>query len=270
LNNNDDRLPSRHAASRVNARARTTDAEYRPFVPILQRAIDLGRGPEGLISWLRGHLRSSTGTDHSVNIVHRLATELARSAGVKPKTNWHRATLRNGLNDTTMDEFLNEATGGVQSESRPLAAASACRSRETIIVAEDDPSVRELIRYVLNREGFRVFAAKHGREAIAIADAYDGLIELLVTDVIMPEMSGVKLAGHLCVSRPEIRVLFLSGSTDEAIDRYGIRRSDSAFLEKPFTPTELVRRINEVLCAASVQILPAPRRPCPPPGFEDC
>lgn len=229
----------------------------RSIKPILRRALRLGRGPESLLVWLRQRTRFSSETDCVLDdgYVHQLAVELSRSAGVRrteDQAEWHCATVRNVVGATTTRIIISETLRDVQADSKPLAAARLCRLRETILVADDEPSVREVIRHILDREGFHVLVAKHGREAIAIANAYGRPIELLLTEVILPELDGVQLARQLAASRPELKVLFTSGSVEEVTVRLTTGRSDAAFLEKPFTPTALMRKIDEILCGLAL------------------
>ena len=104
-----------------------------------------------------------------------------------------------------------------------------------------------LVRRVLDRMGYTVLEAEHGPQALEIMAARTEPVDLLLTDVIMPGMSGRELADQLQRSHPGIKVLFMSGYTDEAISQHGVLVSGVAFLEKPFTPDILLRRVREVL-----------------------
>jgi CheY-like chemotaxis protein len=121
------------------------------------------------------------------------------------------------------------------------------RGTETILLAEDAAGVRAVAREVLKRNGYAVIEAADGQAALALAAAHAGPIHLLVTDVIMPEMSGRQLADRLREGRPELKVLFVSGYTDDAIVRHGILEPGIAFLQKPFTPESLARKVRAVL-----------------------
>ena len=118
---------------------------------------------------------------------------------------------------------------------------------ETILVVEDEPGVRELVRRVLERYGYRVLLAATPREAIALAERHAGAIHLLVSDVVLPEMSGRSVASQIVASRPEIRVIYMSGYTDNAIVHHGVLDPDTPFLQKPFTPEALARKVRAVL-----------------------
>jgi PAS domain S-box-containing protein len=123
------------------------------------------------------------------------------------------------------------------------------RGAETVLLVEDAPRVREVVREILEISGYTVLEAKHGQEAIALSERHRGTIHLMVTDVVMPEMSGRELAQHLGRSRPDMRVLFMSGYTDTAIVRHGVLEVGTAFLSKPFTPDALAAKVREVLDA---------------------
>ncbi len=121
------------------------------------------------------------------------------------------------------------------------------RGSETILLAEDDEMVRSLVRETLEREGYRVVAAADPVEAQKLAEAHRGPIHLLITDVVMPKVSGRELANSLQERRPELKVLYMSGYTDNAILNSGILRKEVAFLQKPFTPAALAEKVRDVL-----------------------
>jgi CheY-like chemotaxis protein len=116
----------------------------------------------------------------------------------------------------------------------------------TILLAEDEPAVRRLAGFVLESQGFTVLRAGSGREALEASDAHPGAIDLLVTDLMMPEMSGEQLADQLSRRRPGIRVLFLSGYDQGVMLEHGAHAA-AAFLQKPFTPSTLTSKVRELL-----------------------
>jgi len=120
---------------------------------------------------------------------------------------------------------------------------------ETILLVEDAQRVRAVVREILEMNGYRVLEARHGAEAIEISERHRGPIQLMVTDVVMPQMSGRELAQRLQPVRPDMRVIYMSGYTDDAIVRHGVLGEGIAFLSKPFTPDALALKVREVLDA---------------------
>ena len=133
----------------------------------------------------------------------------------------------------------------------PAPEASKPRDRErqgheTLLIVEDEPSVRNMVASALRHDGYRLLIASSAEEALTTADAHDGPIDLLLTDAMMPGKSGVELANLMAVRRPATPVIVMSGYTDETLDVPGMTEP-IALLQKPFTPRELRRRIREVL-----------------------
>jgi PAS domain S-box-containing protein len=124
--------------------------------------------------------------------------------------------------------------------------ALVVRGSETVLLVEDEDQVRVLAAGILRRYGYRVLEAPTAREAIALAAA-QGRVDLLLTDVVMPEMGGPLLAEKLRALRPDLRVLFMSGYTDDAVVRHGLLEAGAAFLQKPFVPEALARRVRNAL-----------------------
>src|SRR5262249_20119304 len=118
---------------------------------------------------------------------------------------------------------------------------------KTILVAEDEDMVRRMIRLSLWWNGYTVLEARDGAEALALAEQHPGPIHLLVTDVLMPGMTGTELATRLLRRRPDVQVLYVSGYTDGALDGRFHGQTRAAFLQKPFTPDSLARKVAEVL-----------------------
>jgi two-component system, cell cycle sensor histidine kinase and response regulator CckA len=121
------------------------------------------------------------------------------------------------------------------------------RGTETILLVEDDPSVRTLVRDELRKLGYRVLEAKNGVEACLLATQQTGLVQLLLTDVVMPGMGGRELAQHLSVIKPDLRTLFISGYMDDVGIMAGQEEGTSSFLQKPFTPEVLARAVRNLL-----------------------
>jgi DNA-binding response OmpR family regulator len=123
------------------------------------------------------------------------------------------------------------------------------RGSETLLLVEDEAPVRELTRDILIAQGYRVLTAMDGEGALQVAKGYEGPIHLLLADVVMPRLSGRALADQLRSSRPEMRVLFISGYTDDAIVHHGVLAEGTNFLSKPFGLEALARKVRSVLDA---------------------
>ena len=131
----------------------------------------------------------------------------------------------------------------------PPREAKRLAGTETILLAEDDDMLRPLARELLAKLGYTVLEAANADEALALARKYDGPIQLLVADVVMPGPSGRELARRLAVTRPDTKVLYVSGYTDDAIVHHGMLEAGLNFLQKPFTAQTLARRVRDVLDA---------------------
>jgi CheY-like chemotaxis protein len=118
---------------------------------------------------------------------------------------------------------------------------------QTILIVEDDVALLQVTHRSLKEVGYAILAAQSPAEAIHISESHLGPIHLMVTDVIMPGMSGDKLAAYLSVLRPEMKVLYVSGYTDDSIVHHGVLEPGLAFLQKPFSPRILARKVSEVL-----------------------
>jgi CheY-like chemotaxis protein len=118
---------------------------------------------------------------------------------------------------------------------------------ETILLVEDEEPVRSLLRGILKARGYAVLEAGRPEEALLICQQHEGPIHLLLTDVVMPEMGGRELAKQLEIVRPETKVLYMSGYTDDSIVHRGVSEARTTLLQKPFTPELLARKVREVL-----------------------
>jgi DNA-binding NtrC family response regulator len=137
-------------------------------------------------------------------------------------------------------------------EAAPLAEPVAvgpepAAGTETILLVEDEDAVRAVARESLRRRGYQVLEARNAEAALAAAASFDGHIGLLLTDVVMPGLSGRALADRLATQRPATRVLYMSGYTDDAIVQHGVLEPGLSFLQKPFTPDVLAQKVREVL-----------------------
>lgn len=131
----------------------------------------------------------------------------------------------------------------------PEAASYSLRGTETILLVEDEEFVRKIIHRILNLQGYNVLQAENGDRARQLADSFPDKIHLLLTDVIMPQLSGQELSKQLTLSRPGIKVLFMSGYTDAAIVHHGILDEKVHFIQKPFTTELFLQKIRELLDA---------------------
>jgi two-component system, cell cycle sensor histidine kinase and response regulator CckA len=122
---------------------------------------------------------------------------------------------------------------------------------ETILLAEDNPGVRALARQMLTSLGYTVLEAENGRRALQRASAHPGPIHLLLTDLVMPEMGGVALVERLRATRPQTRVLFMSGYTDEVAADHGLPEPGTVFVQKPFKLHDVALKVRQVLDSAS-------------------
>lgn len=123
---------------------------------------------------------------------------------------------------------------------------SAPRGTETVLLAEDEDMLRVLARRILESVGYVVFEASNGREGLEFCRNHEGQIDLLVTDVVMPELGGRELAEGALILRPNLKVLFISGHTQDVVLKAGVQKG-AAFLQKPFTPAVLAQKVRETL-----------------------
>ena len=136
--------------------------------------------------------------------------------------------------------------------SQPALDAAYPSGTETILIAEDMPEVRQLARTTLAQRGYQILEAVDGRAALELAAGHPGTIHLLLTDMVMPAMSGRELAERLQAVRPELKVLYMSGHTAEEDVAHGVSGNDAGFLQKPFAPDALAGKVREILDTAGV------------------
>ena len=150
---------------------------------------------------------------------------------------------------TTVRIYLPPASGPIPTD-QPVAAVTPSGGSETILLVEDEAAVRQFARRALEASGYEVLVAPDGVEALAIAERHTAPIHVLLTDVVMPGMAGPELARRLSERRPTLRVLFCSGYTDDATVLDGVREAGTPFLQKPFTPEDLIQKVRDVLSSA--------------------
>ena len=131
-----------------------------------------------------------------------------------------------------------------------MAQAESSRGMETILVVEDSPLVRKLMQEVLELNGYRVYVAANGHAALEIAGQPGVHLDLLLTDVSLPGMNGRDLADALTARQPDLKVVFASGHASDALEKFGVA-ANAGFLEKPFSPKDLARKVREILDSGS-------------------
>ena len=148
---------------------------------------------------------------------------------------------------STFRIYFPQVETGVETEETVRPAMTLPAGSGTILVVEDEVQVRELVQEVLQAEGYTVLTAADGDEGIHLCTAYDGPIDLLLTDVVMPSMSGPEMAQHILLMYPAIKVVYMSGYASDAMGDHGVLDPGTAFLQKPFTPDILIRKVRETL-----------------------
>ncbi len=154
---------------------------------------------------------------------------------------------------STFKVYLPRVDGAVTGLSSVQTGSDERRGAETVLVVEDEDTIRTLVRSILESKGYTILDAASGAEALSICELHPETIHLILTDVVMAHMSGPELAQQLALRRPETKVLYMSGYTNNAICHHGLLDRNLAFIEKPFTPQALVAKVREVLDSPSVQ-----------------
>lgn len=170
--------------------------------------------------------------------------------GIVKQSQGHICVQSEPSHGSTFEIFLPRVA-----ETGTAAYTPALRSQpagcETVLLVEDEQLVRLAARRILERHGYRVLEAQHGREALELCTRHEGAIDLMVTDVVMPQMNGRELARQLTGLRPTLKVIFVSGYADDVIAQYGPLDADMAFIQKPFSPDTLLRKVRDLLDPAS-------------------
>ena len=121
---------------------------------------------------------------------------------------------------------------------------------ETLLLVENEAAIRNLLQMALRKNGYTVLAAESGREALELVRVHAGPLDLLITDVMMPDMDGPELVRQLTTIRPETRTLFMSGYMDDALGEHGILPANVNFIQKPFSPRVIAQRVRDILDGA--------------------
>jgi PAS domain S-box-containing protein len=148
---------------------------------------------------------------------------------------------------STFTVYLPRLEAMVERPKAKIPITDSFQGEETVLLVEDEDMLRGLLAKFLRLYGYTVLEARHGGEALLTCERYPGPIHLMVTDVVMPQMSGRELADRLTPLRPEMKVLYMSGYTEDALVQHGVADLSVAFLQKPFRPIELARRVHAVL-----------------------
>jgi PAS domain S-box-containing protein len=148
---------------------------------------------------------------------------------------------------TTFKIYIPRCRDDVTPESAQPAAQEPPLGCETVLLVEDEEGVRTLARMALEKNGYTVLEARHPQEALKLLEGHQGAVQILVSDVVMPHMSGRQLAERLLPARPDMKVLYISGYTDDAVVRHGLLDATTPFLQKPFTPDTLARTVRSIL-----------------------
>ena len=154
---------------------------------------------------------------------------------------------------TTFKIYLPRAEGKVDWSPSLVPRAAEVRGTETILLVEDQDQVRKVAAGILEKAGYHVLEARSPGEALLVSEQHPVKIHLLLTDVVMPKMNGRQLAERIGSMRPEIRIIFMSGYTDNVILHHGVLDSGVSFLQKPFTPNSLSRKVRQVLDATPLR-----------------
>ena len=173
---------------------------------------------------------------------------LAMCYGIVKQSGGHISVYSELGVGTVFKIYLPRIEEAATAEAKPDRSGELPHGKETILLVEDEPGLRKLTKLVLQDLGYTILEAANGREALSIAKERNICdVDLVFTDVVMPQMGGKELADHIHSMRPDAKVLFTSGYTEDAIVHHGVLNDDVAFLHKPYTPNLLARKLREVL-----------------------
>jgi CheY-like chemotaxis protein len=173
---------------------------------------------------------------------------LATCYGIVKQSNGHLTVYSEVGRGTTFKIYFPQVDEMTKTPPRRMASDNLPTGTETILLAEDDPSLLEMSARLLRRLGYTVLTATNGMEALALKHKRNiGHIDLLLTDVVMPHMNGKELSDRIRIIYPHSRILFTSAFTESAITHNGVLDEGIALLQKPFTPTALANKVREIL-----------------------
>jgi CheY-like chemotaxis protein len=172
---------------------------------------------------------------------------LATVYGIARQSGGHVVVYSEPGRGATFKVYLPRTEEGETMAAAPLAADVPRTGSETVLLVEDEPSLRAVIHDLLREGGYTVIDGPSPEESLAAAEAHTGPIHLLLTDLVMPRMSGRDAAARISATRPEIKVLYMSGYADAAASHNGELPQPHAFLQKPFSLDALLRKVREVL-----------------------
>jgi CheY-like chemotaxis protein len=186
--------------------------------------------------------RQTSGVGLGLSTVYGIVRQTGGHIGVES-----RSATDSGESGTTFTIHLPAASGDPSDGSEAMERPARGEGAETIALVEDEEGVRNLASRILSERGYTVIAAGDGPSAMEMLSRFPDRIDLLLTDVVMPGMNGRDLADRIGIMRPGIRILFMSGYSQEAVQSHGVLARGSTFIEKPFSPDGLVRRVREIL-----------------------
>ncbi|MCI0458338.1 MAG: response regulator, partial [Gemmataceae bacterium] len=172
---------------------------------------------------------------------------LATVYGVVRQTGGHIVVESEPGKGSAFLVYLPRTERPVTAPAAPRESGAVAGRQETVLLVEDEDAVRTMVRRILQAKGYTVLEARDGAHALQVSAGWASGIDLMLTDVVMPEMDGPQLAGRIQPLRPGMKVLYMSGYTDDAMVRQSVTAAGKPFLQKPFSPRALATRVREVL-----------------------